>query len=197
LLRSSESKIHTLAHSVVLLASLVILPTGLAQAQAPARSFAELQARLHEGDKVQVIDRMGRRIDGDFGHISGAALQLFVHKTPMEFLETEIREVRKRRPESRWNGVLIGMGVGLIAGFVTVTSSCAGASEHDDCVHVGMIIDLPIFAAAGAGAGALIDSTLKKKHDTVFAPAVLRGHRFLRSPVFGDQLKGLRLSVSF
>lgn len=112
------------------------------------------------------------------------------------FSGTQIREVRRQRPESRWDGVLIGLGIGAVAGVLNVKSTCSGASEREDCLAVGWGIILPLFAGGGAGVGALMDFA-SKKHDIVFARATTSNYRFRLSPTLGKQQKGVILSVSF
>ena len=187
---------HLLKATVSLVLASVLSPVTFAHAQAPARSLEELQARLRTGDKIQVTDSMGKKTQGKFDGISGSSLRLIVDGTRQEFLEARISEITKRRPESRWDGVLIGLGIGLVAGTVNITSVCNNASERDDCFSVGWAIVLPIYAGAGAGSGALIDFAIKK-HDTVFAPAGVSGYRFRLSPIFDKQRKGITLSVAF
>ena len=176
--------------------TLVLLSATLARAQAPSRSFADLQARLQIGEKVEVIDITGKKFTGRFEAVSGASFRLLVDGMRQEFLEGRIREVRKRRPESRWDGALYGLGIGAVVGILNVRSVCHDASERSDCYAVGWAIVLPLFAAGGAGSGALVDFAIKR-NVTVFAPAVRSGHRFGLSPMLDARRKGLALSVSF
>jgi hypothetical protein len=176
--------------------ALVILSASLAQAQALTQSFGELQTRVRRGERVQVIDITGKKTEGEFDGISGASLWLITNSTRQEFLDTSIHEVRKRRSESRWDGALIGLGIGAAAGLATVKLHCSGASESEDCHSIGMAVILPIVAGGGAGVGGLIDFAIKK-HDTVFARTGTSGYRFELSPMLGRQLKGVVLSFSF
>jgi hypothetical protein len=182
--------------SVALVLIPMLLPANLARAQSPARSVEELQTRLRIGEKVRVIDSIGKKTEGKFDGTSGSSLRLIVDDTRQEFLEARIREVTKRRPESRWDGVLIGLGIGLIVGTVNITSLCNNASEREDCFSVGWAIVLPLYAGGGAGSGALVDFAIKK-HDTVFAPAGASSYRLGLSPIFGSQRKGITLSFAF
>ena len=176
--------------------AMVLLSSSVAQAQAPTQSFGELQARVRRGEKVQVVDNTGKKAEGEFDGVSGTSLWLITNSTRQELLDTSIREVRKRRPESRWDGALIGLGIGAVVGLVHVRSHCSGASEREDCLSVGMGFILPIVAGGGAGVGALIDFAIKK-HDTVFARTVTSGYRIRLAPMLDKQLKGVVLSVSF
>lgn len=175
---------------------LVLFSANLAQAQAPTESFGDLQSRIGIGEKVQIIDIAGRKTEGRFEGVSGASLRLIADGARQEFLETQIREVRKRRPESRWDGVLIGLGIGVAAGVVNVHSVCNDASERGDCYSVGWAIVLPLFAGGGAGSGALIDFAVRK-HDVVFTPQPLASHRFRLAPIVDKQRKGISFSLLF
>jgi hypothetical protein len=176
--------------------ALVLLPAGLAHAQAPAQSLAELQLKVRIGEKVQVIDRSGNKTEGRFDGVSGSSLALIARGSRREFLETQIREVTRQRPESKWDGTLIGLGAGALAGFISVKTHCRNASERDDCLAVGYTFLVPIFAGAGAGTGALIDLAIKR-HDTIFAPAVASSYRLRVSPLLTGQRKGVAVSILF
>jgi hypothetical protein len=188
--------IRRLILSLPLVLISVLLPGKLARAQGPVPSLGELRTKLLIGEKVQVTDSLGKKFEGKFDGVSGGSLRLIVDDTLQEFQQSRIREVTKRRPESRWDGALIGLGIGLVVGTINITSLCNHASERDDCFAVGWVFVLPIYAGAGAGSGALIDFAIKK-HDTVFAAAGESGFRIGISPIASKDRKGIALSVAF
>jgi hypothetical protein len=146
--------------------------------------------------KSRSPDSLGKKTEGKFDGVSGGSLRLRVKGAVQEFQDARIREVTKRRPESRWDGVLIGLGTGLVVGTINITSLCNKASEREDCFSVGWAFVLPIYAGAGAGAGALIDFAIKK-HETVFAAAGAASYRVGLSPILKRDRKGIAVSVAF
>jgi hypothetical protein len=164
-----------------------------ALAQPPARSFAELQSILKSGDDVQITDNSGTRTRGKVADVSMNSLGLTVDGRRRDLPEPTIREIKKRRPDSRWNGTLIGAAIGTAAGAFAKAHNC-GAT---DCGEGGLVDPGFYFigAAAGAGAGALVDGAIRK-FDTVFAAAPA-APRFSLSVVLSRNVKGFELSVAF
>lgn len=173
---------------------LALLPR-VALAQPPVQSFAELQSTLKPGDEVQITDSSGRTTRGRVVRVSMGSLDLTVNGRQEELLEATIREVRRRRPDLWWNGALIGAVVGTVAGAAVKQRNCGST----DCGEGGLVDPgFYVFGAGiGAGAGALIDHSVRR-FDTVFVrspPSSVR--RFSLSPFLSRGLKGLQLSVTF
>jgi hypothetical protein len=77
-----------------------------------------------------------------------------------------VREIRHRKPDKWWNGMLIGLEADAVATIVGVTTAC---SPNDaECDAIATAVFLPIFAGIGMGTGAAIDFAIKK-HETVFS----------------------------
>ena len=171
------------------------LMPGRASAQPPASSVPELQSLLKTGDEVRVTDTSGATTQGKVIDLSGGGLEVTVDARPRNFPEATIRQVRKHRPDSRWNGVLIGAAIGAAAGAVTKARNC-GAT---DCGE-GALVDPGFYvigAAGGAGIGALVDGALKK-FDVVFAArSTVSTPSVAVSPLLSRRLKGVRLSIAF
>jgi len=175
--------------------SLVTLVPRLAPAQEPARSLAELQSMLTIGDDVRVTDSSGKTIQGRIAGVSMSSLSLAVDGRQQELPEAGIREVRRRRPDLWWNGLLIGAAIGAVVGAVVKERNCGST----DCGEGGLVDPgFYVFGAGiGAGAGVLVDLSIRR-FDTVFVRPPTASVRSLRlSPVLSKEAKGLELSVRF
>lgn len=175
--------------------SLLALTPRLTLAQQPVRSFAELQSILKIGDTVRVTDASGKTTQGRIASVSGSSLSVTVEGRQQELLEATIREVKRRRPDLWWNGVLIGAAIGAGVGAVIKERNCGST----DCGEGGLVDPgLYVFGAViGAGTGAVIDLSIKR-FDTLFASSLTaRVRNFRLSPVLSKGTKGLELSVTF
>lgn len=173
---------------------LALMPRS-ALAQTPARSFADLQSILKIGDEVQITDSGGKTSQGTIVNVSTGSLGLTVDGRQRDLSEATIREVKRRRPDLWWNGILIGAVVGTVAGAVVKQRNCGST----DCGEGGLVDPgFYVFGAAiGAGAGALVDRSIKR-FDTLFArPSPASVPRFSLLPVLSRSTKGLQLSVTF
>jgi hypothetical protein len=94
-----------------------------------------------------------------------------------------------RRRDSLWNGVIIGAGLGAIAGAVSGTaiadcSECAG-------------FNVPLtFGVLGAGIGAALGAGIDALHETRGNPLGPTRHVRL-SPVLGEEKRGLMAWIRF
>jgi hypothetical protein len=167
-----------------------------AQDAAPAASFEELRSRLklRQGESVQITDENGAKFKAKVTEIRDHAIAITVDGVPRELSESAVREIRHRRRDVWWNGMLIGLGTGLAAGAVMTAVTCENDSE---CAFYFALAALPITAGIGAGAGAAIDFAIRK-HDTVYARPVASINRGLTvSPIFSKDKTGVRVAFSF
>jgi hypothetical protein len=174
---------------------LLALMPRVALAQPPVQSFAELQSILKPNDEVQITDSSGRTTRGRVVRVATGSLNLTVNGRQQELLEATIRDVKRRRPDVWWNGALIGAVAGTVAGAAVKRRNCGST----DCGEGGLVDPgFYVFGAAfGAGAGALIDSSVRR-FDTLFArssPSSVR--MFSLTPFLSRGLKGFQLSVTF
>lgn len=165
-------------------------------AQGPASSFEELRSRLKlsEGESVQITEDSGKRFKAKIAAISEHAISVTVGGVRRELPESSVWEIRRRRRDVWWNGMLIGLGTGAAIGAVSAFASCGNDTE---CQYYAAAVGIPLFAGIGAGAGAGIDFAIRK-HETIYARPNAPGRRGLRiSPILSKEAKGARVSFSF
>ena len=96
---------------IALLCTLTLVVSGGCAARQPARSFSDLQQRLHSGNTVYVIDNAGGETKGKIVEVSASAMVLDINGTRRRMEEDSVRQVQ-RFGDSLWNGLLIGAAVG-------------------------------------------------------------------------------------
>jgi hypothetical protein len=139
--------------------TLAVIMSGGCAAKQPARSFLDLQQRLHPGSTVYVTDNAGTETKGTIVDVSASALVLDVNGIHRRLDRSSVQGVQ-RHGDSLWNGMLIGVAVGasmmLIADprYERCTNDtqklCANSQMGERVLAVGMM------GAAGAGIDALI-----------------------------------------
>jgi hypothetical protein len=157
----------------------VLLAYG-ASAQPAVRSFDELQSELNAGQTVFVTDAGGRHTKGKVVDISGSTL---VIRTPETRTFTDVAITDIKITDSRWDGVLIGAGVGI------------GLAIWDYSIDPSEPGNAAIFAIGtglGAAIGAGIDALRARPGRTIY-----RSPRVAVSPMVGPVRHGLSMSVRF
>lgn len=168
----------------------VILATSPTHAQGQGQSLGELHKRLRIGDRITVVDGNRTTVDGRFDGVSGTSLRVILKETVLEFPETQIYQIRKRRQEP--DGVLIGVGIGALVGLTYVRLSCSGRSEHGDCLRAGsLVVGVPT-----AAAGALVDLGFKR-FDTIFERVIPSARRLRISPMLAGHQQGIVVTLVF
>ena len=135
-----------------------------------AQSFEQLQVLVSAGDAVKLIDRDGNRVAGRIADLSGSRLILNVNGTKRTFVETDVREVRRRGGDSLANGAWWGFGVGAGIGTLGVASWCA--TELSSCSGAELLI-IPLYGALGAGVGVGVDALIRGERAVYRAPGTL------------------------
>lgn len=150
------------------LCALVVLAGGCAAKQ-PVHSFFDLQKRLRPGTTVSVVDGVGTETKGKVIDISPSALVLDVGGTRRRMEQNSVMRVR-RHGDPLWNGLLIGLGVGVSAMLITdpAYERCTN-DPRNVCAnpHTGERI-LAVAAMGVAGAG--IDGLIRTRNDVYLAP---------------------------
>jgi hypothetical protein len=164
-----------------------------ASAQQPATTLSELRSRLRIGESIRIVDRRGAETEGALDGLSDTSLRLLVGGTRLEFSEAEIRQVRRRRPESKWDGMLIGAGAGIAAGLLWTRAECGNDTE---CAFYTRLVGVPVFGAAGLGGGALIDFAIRR-YDTIYAGGTTTGLMLRVSPLLAIRGSGVLITASF
>lgn len=177
--------------------ALTIVCAGSSAAQTTVESFADLPKVLKPGIVVFVQDKTGQRTKGTITALSGSALELrsgAVVEQTMAFPADRVTRVT--RVDSRLNGFLIGLAAGGIPGAylgVGFRSWCVNESGS----HCDRFVPITgaVFGLIGGGIGFAIDGAIDGQ-TLVFArrgaPAQARV-----TPMFGDHLAGVRLSLTF
>ena len=172
---------------------------GLLSAPMPAAgqdvvaSFAGLSGSLRPGSEVIVTGADGRNTKGDLLDLTASSLTLRVRdrwggETRRRFSEAEV--VGIRRSDRVWNGLLIGLGAGIVAAEVWRHSECGPRGHDAECSAIVFGVGVFTMVPGGAAIGALVD---KFTNELVFAsrPAVAV------APTVGRQHAGVALSLRF
>jgi hypothetical protein len=179
-----------------------LLPAGmslpaLAQNQAPpSTSFEELRAKLRvrPDENVQITDQTGAKFNARITEIRDQAIAITVNGQRRELSESSVSEIRQRRPDRWWNGMLIGLGAGALTGALITANTCKNDSE---CRFYMGLVAIPLSAGIGAGAGAAIDFGIKK-YDTVYSrPGIPVRSGLSISPILSKDEKGIGVSFAF
>jgi hypothetical protein len=190
----NQNQILRVPLAVLLAVSALVTPL---RAQTPASTFEELRAnlKLKEKETIQITEDNGAKYNARVASISGQTLTITAKGIQRDLTESQVREIRHRRPDKWWNGMLIGLGAGVAATVVGVTTACG--SNDPECDAIATAVFLPAFAGIGMGAGAAIDFAIKK-HETVFARSSSTTSRSIRiSPVLNKGNAGVRVAFGF
>jgi hypothetical protein len=128
-----------------------LLWTGLVapiRAQNPAATFEELRTnnKLKEGETIEVTEASGTKFKARIAELSPKISVMTATGARRDLTESQVREIRHRRPDKLWNGMLIGTGIGLGIGLAIGTGE---ACESGSCVADSM----SFFSGIGMGAG--------------------------------------------
>jgi hypothetical protein len=159
--------------------TIAVIMGGGCAARQPARSFLDLQERLHSGNTVYVTDKAGTETKGEVVDVSASALVLDVNGMHRRMDQSSVQYVQ-RRGDSLWNGMLIGVAVGASAMLIPdpryepctndTRKLCANSQIGQRVLAVG------IMGAAGAG----LDALISRRHFVYLAPGerppVARAH---------------------
>jgi hypothetical protein len=150
-----------------------VTPPCVAAQPAPAEPIA---TQLKSGDTVYVVDTTLREITGVFGKVSDSTITLMVNGELRDIAFSDVRRITRRGGDPLWNGVLLGAGVGVLAG------APAGAG-----VAVG-------FAVVYGSIGAFIDWAVPGRVVVYRAPAA---KTIAVGPLVTGGRRGVRVSISF
>src|SRR5688572_28771655 len=173
----------------------LLLPVSTAWAQAPTHSLPDLAQRLQKGDRVRVTAKDGTITSGRFDSVSDSSLRLNGSgRTPRDVPADTISQVSKKRPESAWNGVLIGLAVGVGSGLVATSAVCG--SNDSECSAIAALAFIPAFSGGGAAIGAIVDRMYSKYDPVYLQQTSLERRRLYVVPVVSKDVKGIQVSLS-
>jgi hypothetical protein len=174
----------------------VVVQAAPLHAQTPAMTFAELRTslQLREGESIEVIENNGSGYKARMNAISDSTLGITADGVRRDLAETQVREIRHKRPEKWWNGMLIGLGAGLAAAAVGVSTECG--SNDSECSAITTAVFVPVFSGIGMGAGAAIDFAIKKQ-EAVFARPGNESRSLRITPILSKKTAGVAIVLGF
>ena len=138
----------------------VLVTVTEAFAQPPAATFAEIPRVLETGRKVVVRNVDGRKATGRVAEITATSLTIEVGDAlgtirRQTYSSDSIRSIN--RSDSIWNGLLIGLGIGIVSNELFVRHNCGPRGNDDECAAIVTAVGLVTFVPGGAVVGALVD----------------------------------------
>ena len=169
----------------LLAGGLTALPADPAFAQEPASSPSELRQIIKVDEGAIIVTTDGHRLTGSVEAVTDTALIIRM-KSGTEVLSFErVEEVIVRRHDPLWNGILIGMGIGAVAGLIP--------DYYDDCEECHDSLYGSI--AFGAGVGLLVDALIRSRRVVYRAPET--GARISLDWQITSRRTGMALRLSF
>jgi hypothetical protein len=129
--------------------------TAEAQTAAPSSAADAVKASVPAGGIVHVTDAGGRKISGRLAAVTTDTIRLDVGGRERRLAASDVRQVVWERPDSSWNGLLIGAGAGAIPGIYYLIT------DPNECT--GMCPEEYALIAAGAAVGWLVDRAITRK----------------------------------
>jgi hypothetical protein len=158
--------------------NVVLIFPGAVRAQpetaAPGRTSDHQEAwievaSLPPGDRIRVIQKDGRIVEGSFQSVSSESLLLSSRKQIRSVSLAAVRQVSSRRRASRWKAVGIGAAIGFAIAFPIGAASAGYVTDRNNPsvgTRVGFGAGLGLFGAGiGAGIGALTGGS---RYQTVY-----------------------------
>jgi len=167
-------------------------PTVETEPAPVARSFDELRSRIESGVTIFVTDAADREVSGKLSELSEESLNLLVDGKLQAFSQADVRIVKRRQPDSLWNGFLIGVAAGTVPAVYWLfadPNECGGSICLDDLV-IGVI--------PGAAIGLAIDVAVQRKVVVYSSPSQSSKRTALTvTPIVAQRRKGVGLTISF
>jgi hypothetical protein len=161
---------------------------GCAHVQ-PTQSWVEFGQRVPPGAPVAVTDTAGQEVTGRVAAVSASSLDLDVRGATRRFAASDVRQVR-RDGDPLWNGLVIGLGVGVV-GAALPDNACSGQPPTCDDRQIPQRAAFVVLATA-AGIG--IDALVRDRTLLYGTPPSMRVH--LR-PVLGPGHRRLSIVIEF
>ena len=160
-----------------------------AAAQAPVEAFADLPTVLVRGQRVIVRETGGRTSRGDVVSLSDGTFEIewrrwIFQRKHRSLSEGSVQSISIQ--DSDWNGTLLGVGVGILAGMVVDQQLCA---VFEPCLK-------PLGAYHGAWIGALIGGAVDRSVNRVVYRTPRRKGLTV-TPIVGTRRVGFTASAAF
>jgi hypothetical protein len=143
--------------------TLVVFVSGTLIAQEAATSLEDLKFVVGKGDKVTLVDASGKKISGRVERVAPNTLEIKTGGTLQSFSERDVRQITRQKPDSPWNGVAIGAGVG----FGATLPLFLVASEGE---RGWAVAGAAVWGLIGGGIGALVDAAVHEKQTVYVQP---------------------------
>jgi hypothetical protein len=188
--------------AVVASGLLTVTGTGLAAAAEPGRTMAAVEQRLEPGTEVEVVDRAGHLIQGQFvrADVDGVVVDLYGNEE-RHVPAADVVSVDKVG-DSLANGILIGLASGaVVGGYFALTPSVERFSCWDDICGPWCVDDAcrwitgAAVTAAGVALGAYLDH--RKTGRTAVYRSPVRRASLSVTPQLVRRGAGLKVAVRF
>ena len=168
-----------------LAAFFIVIPPALAAAQEPTKSFDQLGGILNVGNKVRVTDTENREVSGKVTALDARSITLDTAGGTTLSAERVRRVQRLKR--SKGYGCLIGIGAGVVGGFVFAASAETGEEAMGGYLFPGF----------GAGVGTLVGAFITRSHEVYRAPGTSGNARLSVAPLITPRTKGVAVALTF
>jgi hypothetical protein len=163
-------------------------------AQGVARSFEQLEVLVRPGETIWVTDDGGVEVEGTLVAITSDRLEVLAPGGPRTWSPPDVRRVRHKESDPVGNGVLWGAVVGGGAAAALWVAACASDECTSEDVGWGLL-GTGIYAAVGAGIGALVDLAHRSSRVVYEGPAPASSLLF--GPIVGRTRAGVAIGVRF
>jgi hypothetical protein len=165
-------KTTTSALGLVATGLLALAGAAPAGAGEPARSMAALEESVQPGTEVDVVDRQGRMVRGEFVRADGEGILVTLYGSA-EGRRVPAGDVMNvtRAGDSMKNGALIGAGVGAFSTLLVFADDSSGAADPLCTTTRCKVSTGVMMTAMYAGIGALIDRAIKGRTVVYRAPS--------------------------
>lgn len=126
--------------------------------------------KLHQGDKIQVLEMNKTKVTGAFSSVSDAAISLQGNGNPQTIPRQEVLSVKVMKNKHRLRNTLIvaGVGAGVGAAIGAATFQSCPATQTFCLQFGGRSLSAGIGAVAGLLGGAAVGALLPE-HETVYS----------------------------
>jgi hypothetical protein len=170
---------------------------AVAVAQGTTQSFDDLRRVVKVGESVEVTDDTGRKTRGTVVELRETSVVLQpqrknVNPQPtVAFAEGSVTKIERR--DRLDNGILIGLGAGILATWGLDIGSCGPPGSDPECSLYTRLYFGPVLIPAGAIAGAFIDKAISK---VLYVSPAVRAKVAVVPWVTGSE-RGMAVSVRF